>query len=258
MPASVGSWTCPNTPTRTATTAPAVKAVSGIDMLFCAVVCAIGPGCPGPGRLGIAARATGRLPSSAVLRDRAGDADVPARVGAASGPAAADPVIASTRGTPAASPRAPSRRRPWRRRRLGPRRGRQRRRPTRPLPSRGPHPPTWSGTTMASSASIASGHSRAGDGVRPGPPATRKTAAVADGHDHRGHSDDGHSSVENPSRMSARAARTTRARRDGPSCGRARSRRPSRLHRRRRSPRPTPSPGAPGSPGRATPARPAP
>ena len=109
-------------------------------------------------------------------RDVGDAADVPARVGAASGPAAAEPVTGQ-HAHPAASPRAPSRRRPWRWRRLG--------RAPRPAaakahaatPSRGPHPPTWSGATMASSASIASGHSRAGDAFAPVVhPATRKTA----------------------------------------------------------------------------------
>ena len=45
------------------------------------------------------------------------------------------------------------------------------------MPSRGPHPPTLSGTTIASSTSIASGHSRAGDASVPVVhAATRKTA----------------------------------------------------------------------------------
>ena len=60
VPSSVGSCTRPNTPTRRATTAPTVKAVSGMAMLFWAVGCAIGTGCSGPLWMGMPLRPTGQ------------------------------------------------------------------------------------------------------------------------------------------------------------------------------------------------------
>ncbi len=53
VPSSDGSCTFPNTPIRSATTAPAANAVSGMAMLLCAVVSAMGSGCSGNYPLGM-------------------------------------------------------------------------------------------------------------------------------------------------------------------------------------------------------------